>query len=105
MQWDKLHKSAKYPHLSRWYEYVSSNPTLQAVDDEYLAARRRKPIADFQKDLAAAGRGGGGGGLSLSRSLSLSVSLSSSVCVALSVIPSLSLYQTLPVPTLAGISL
>lgn len=60
MQWDKLGKTGKLPHLWRWFTFVSANPVLRSVEEEFLASSRRKAAADSQKEVAAGGRGGGG---------------------------------------------
>jgi len=59
MQWEKLKKSGKYPHLARWAAFLDAQPELAEVAEAHGPYKPRA-AAEYAKDLAAAGRGGGG---------------------------------------------
>lgn len=56
LQWEKLRKSDKLPHLNRWYTFLNS---LSPLQEQLEAHALRKNVAAESKD---AGKGGGKGG-------------------------------------------
>lgn len=56
LQWEKLRKSDKLPHLTRWYNFLSQLSLLSELVESF--APKKAVTADGSKD-AAARKGGG----------------------------------------------
>ncbi len=53
LQWEGLKKGGTYPHLRRWYEFISALPELQALAEEYYPKKNnaaKRKVAEAIKE-------------------------------------------------------
>ncbi|KAL3146233.1 hypothetical protein ABBQ32_002935 [Trebouxia sp. C0010 RCD-2024] len=55
LQWEKIRKSGKLPHLTRWYDFLSQTSPLKGLLERH--APKKSAAAERVKEAAAAGKG------------------------------------------------
>ena len=81
LQWEKIRKSGKLPHLTRWFDFLSQTSPLKGLLEKH--APKKSAAAERVKEAAAAAKGSTKGATG-SLGYLLATSQLSSICMHLS---------------------